>query len=642
MSEGTTMAGQRSEYPEGLSLRRFLSFRRGRLTPDEAATITAQVAAALATAHVQGTLHLGLRPENVVVVRGSSPPEARVAGFGTPRVPDPAYTAPEIRGGSAPSAAADVWSLGVMLVEMVTGDVQGDPRSLPSPLDVVSRDCLAVEPGRRPPAQRVAVYLGQVAGSLNAAGFPGPAGFPDAAGFPGAAGFPEAAGFPAPAPGPVVSGPPAAGSVPPGPAPAGTVPPGPAGLSAAASAFSAAASSLPAVPPGIFPDSHSPAGPVSPPEAPSTFPTVEPPTTFPTVEPHATFPTVEPHATFPTVEPHTTFPAAETNPFPVERPTTFPAAEPHATFPAAEASPFSTERPSTFPATEAGAPLAAGPHTLPADGPWAFPADGPGGFATGVAAAPAGPYPGPDLRAASAAPPPEPERRRWRRGPLLTLGAAVLVTAALAGLNLTASPGERPVQTAQQITTTAPAGTTTALSAPPTTALGAPPATTTAAQEQLRVTLAGKVDNDGGTLALSIRDGKAIAYVCDGDRVESWLQGTARDGALALKGRDGSSLTGTFDARSAEGEITVANATNTFKLGVVKKPSGLYRTAARVRGAQLDGGWIVLADGRQVGVLAVNGVPAPAPPLDLTTRTTTVDGETVPATTIDADSGEGF
>jgi serine/threonine-protein kinase len=60
-----------------------------------------------------------------------------------------------------------------------------------------------------------------------------------------------------------------------------------------------------------------------------------------------------------------------------------------------------------------------------------------------------------------------------------------------------------------------------------------------------------------------------------------------------------------------------------------------------VRNAKVVGSWIVLPDGRQVGVIVEDGVPAPAPALDVAGRTTTVDGTRVAASTIDVDSGEG-
>jgi serine/threonine-protein kinase len=72
------------------------------------------------------------------------------------------------------------------------------------------------------------------------------------------------------------------------------------------------------------------------------------------------------------------------------------------------------------------------------------------------------------------------------------------------------------------------------------------------------------------------------------------------------------------------------------------RPGGLYRAAVSVSGARIDGGWIVLPDGRQVGLVSVNSAKAPAPPLDTASRTATVNGKNVTATSIDGTSGSGF
>ena len=84
---------------------------------------------------------------------------------------------------------------------------------------------------------------------------------------------------------------------------------------------------------------------------------------------------------------------------------------------------------------------------------------------------------------------------------------------------------------------------------------------------------------------------------------EAWLQGTAADGELDLtRPSGGNSLTGTFGNGVAAGDVTAAGRSSSrSRLKTVAPPSGLYRATADVRDAKLVGGWIVLADGDQVG-----------------------------------------
>jgi serine/threonine-protein kinase len=249
------------------------------------------------------------------------------------------------------------------------------------------------------------------------------------------------------------------------------------------------------------------------------------------------------------------------------------------------------------------------------------------------------------VRPADPPPPPPAGASRWRRGPVLTLAAGVVAAALLTGITVNAAAGQREAAIVAPVVTTAPAP------APPSaepsaiaTATTPPPSkpATDPLADRTRATFAGHVDNGGGTLAISLRDGVAIAYICDGKRVESWLKGTAAAGKLSLTGEDGSKITATFDGQRARGKVTVAGRTSDFDIKIAKKPSGLYRAAAKVRNATVVGSWIVLQDGRQVGVLLNAGVPGPAPALDVTGQTTTVDGTQVPTSTIDVDSGAGF
>jgi serine/threonine-protein kinase len=138
-----------------------------------------------------------------------------------------------------------------------------------------------------------------------------------------------------------------------------------------------------------------------------------------------------------------------------------------------------------------------------------------------------------------------------------------------------------------------------------------------------------------GTLALSIKDGKAVAYFCDGKTAEAWLKGTVRNGRLDLTGKKGATLAGTIDTKHAKGKVTVGGRPSDFDVKTVSKPSGLYRAAADVRGAKIVGGWIVLKDGTQVGLATVGERVTKPSELDVTTGRATVDGTVVTAAPVD-------
>lgn len=143
-----------------------------------------------------------------------------------------------------------------------------------------------------------------------------------------------------------------------------------------------------------------------------------------------------------------------------------------------------------------------------------------------------------------------------------------------------------------------------------------PEAVKTAKPTPVKADYAGRVTGNGGLIAISIRNGKAVGYFCDG-KIEAWMKGKAADGKVTLSGRHGASLTAQLAGGRATGNLGFDGKKWTFKAPTVKKPSGLYRATALVRGANVRAGWIYLDDGTRVGITLVGDkiadVPIPEP-----------------------------
>ena len=116
------------EYVDGEDLASLLR-RVGRLSGDKAVEIARQLCAGLGAAHDRGVLHRDLKPANVMIDgRG----QVRITDFGiaslaakaseeNPLVGTPAFMAPELFQGKEPSVRTDIYSLGIVLYEVVTG-----------------------------------------------------------------------------------------------------------------------------------------------------------------------------------------------------------------------------------------------------------------------------------------------------------------------------------------------------------------------------------------------------------------------------------------------------------------------------------------------------------------------------------------
>lgn len=174
------------ELIEAPSLRELI--KSGPLLPGEAVAIAAQVAETLAEAHGEGVIHRDVKPENILVLPadGDVAPRALVADFGIASMLDatttltttqpgtPAYTAPEAFANEPPAPARDLYAVGIVLYEMLTGhrpfrstspaglmgehrDVHPQrPDGMPDELWSLVERCLAKEPDRRPTAAHLA------------------------------------------------------------------------------------------------------------------------------------------------------------------------------------------------------------------------------------------------------------------------------------------------------------------------------------------------------------------------------------------------------------------------------------------------------------------------------------------------------
>lgn len=137
-----------------------------RLSRADALAVFAGVVAGVAHAHAHGLVHRDLKPANVLLDASGEVVVPRVSDFGLVKADDayrtaadvrlgsPAYAAPEqLRDAGAADARADVWSLGVILVELLTGarPLPGAPPALDDPrLDALVGSMLQLDPARRP------------------------------------------------------------------------------------------------------------------------------------------------------------------------------------------------------------------------------------------------------------------------------------------------------------------------------------------------------------------------------------------------------------------------------------------------------------------------------------------------------------
>ena len=146
------------EWVDGRLLRALLN--EGRLPPERAVAIAIELCEALDAMHKHGVVHRDLKPENAMIGDGD---RVKIIDFGiamkedarrithagvTPMLGTPDYIAPEQVQGKRGDQRSDVYALGIMLYEMLTGRV---PFSGHNPLAVMN-DRLVIDP---PPAREL-------------------------------------------------------------------------------------------------------------------------------------------------------------------------------------------------------------------------------------------------------------------------------------------------------------------------------------------------------------------------------------------------------------------------------------------------------------------------------------------------------
>jgi serine/threonine protein kinase len=156
----------------------------------QAVTIMRQLAAGLQTIHAANVIHRDLKPKNIFISR---PPShlllLKIGDFGVSReastadtaLGTPLYLCPEIVRGLPYSSASDIWSLGCVLYEVVSGEppfatksfkellhsiCRVEPLDLKHPLNNIIMACLRKDPKERPTAAEIEKELSGEAGRL--------------------------------------------------------------------------------------------------------------------------------------------------------------------------------------------------------------------------------------------------------------------------------------------------------------------------------------------------------------------------------------------------------------------------------------------------------------------------------------------
>ena len=121
------------ELVEGITLKEYIQ-KKVRLTPKEVISITLQVCAGIEAAHNNGIIHRDIKPQNIMI---SKEGKVKVTDFGiakattsntisTNAMGSVHYTSPEQARGGFSDIRSDIYSLGITMFEMITGELPFD------------------------------------------------------------------------------------------------------------------------------------------------------------------------------------------------------------------------------------------------------------------------------------------------------------------------------------------------------------------------------------------------------------------------------------------------------------------------------------------------------------------------------------
>lgn len=129
------------EYVDGINLKQYLK-KKGVLSWKEVLHFSTQIAKALSHAHSKGIIHMDIKPQNIILPRDGT---VKIADFGIAQLEEEAgkygddadealgsihYISPEQARGEAADGRTDIYSLGVVMYEMLTGRIPFDGESV--------------------------------------------------------------------------------------------------------------------------------------------------------------------------------------------------------------------------------------------------------------------------------------------------------------------------------------------------------------------------------------------------------------------------------------------------------------------------------------------------------------------------------